>query len=291
MHVAGQPRTGSRRPPVPVPAGLSADALAVAHATTRALLTATDAVEVVALLVDAVRDLGGEVVPADLAPSHALPVDLGLGEAPPLLAVAPPVSVAEMDVRLLVPSLVEDARAVVLRLQASVRLSGEASSDPLTGLLTRRALFRRLALLGPGASVCLLDLDHFKRLNDTAGHDAGDAALAAFGALLRSSVREDDAAGRYGGEEFLVAVPVGPDVAAARVAELRERWRRTTPPVTFSAGIAVVTGTGAHAAVTAADRALYRAKAAGRDRTELATAADQPVPDQPAADRSPGRTS
>ena len=260
-----------RRVAPPVPTGVSLEAMAAVHVVTRAVFAATSAAQIVELVSGLVRDLGGGVAPAVMNPDGVVPIDLGLGEVDPLLATAPEVSVARMHLEILLPPLMEDARAAVLRLRNLDRLADEASVDTLTGLLNRRVLFRRLASLTIGDAVLMFDLDHFKRLIDTQGHDAGDAVLAAFGEFLRGSVRSGDIVGRYGGEEFLIGmIGVTARQSATRVAELRERWLATAPPVTFSAGIAAVGKSGARLAVVIADRALYRAKAAGRDRWELA---------------------
>lgn len=176
-------------------------------------------------------------------------------------------------------------RLIRLLRQAERRahLTQAATVDPLTQLLNRRGLEEageRLvasALAHGEALACLIfDFDHFKLVNDTYGHAAGDAVLAEASRRLRSCLRRDDAAGRYGGEEF-VALLRGADVPAAL--EIAERIRHTvaaTPvatavgpvPITISGGGAVLglaAGTWA-ALVAAADAALYRAKAAGRDR-------------------------
>lgn len=254
-----------------VPSGVPAEALLAAHEATRALLAAREPEEIVEILLDLVRRLGGDVVPAAMDPADALPIDLGLGEVTPLLPVAPEVSVSRLQLDLLLPAAVEDARAALLRLRATERLTDEATVDVLTGVLNRRSLFRQLSRLTRADTVILFDLDHFKRLNDTAGHAAGDAALTAFGQLLRRSVRGDDVVGRYGGEEFLAGlIGAAPEAAVARVAEMRSRWLDGRPPVTFSAGVAAVGYGGARVATEAADRALYRAKAGGRDRSEVA---------------------
>jgi diguanylate cyclase len=141
--------------------------------------------------------------------------------------------------------------------------------DPLTGCGNRYDLSRMLAALRPGDAVVLLDLDHFKRLNDTAGHAAGDDVLRAAGALLRQAARREDSVIRYGGEEFLVLLPGAGDAGASSFdARLRAAWAEVRPGVTFSTGIAVVdtATTGGAAAVAHADEALYAAKAAGRAR-------------------------
>jgi diguanylate cyclase (GGDEF)-like protein len=256
----------------PMPGGAEAGALLAVHAATRGLLTAETPDEVVDLLVALVERLGGRVVPAPEADEDAIPVDLALGVRAPLLATAPDMGVARLNLEALLPGLVQDAGQAVQALRAAARRDEEASVDVLTGVLTRRALFRHLAVLGPGDVVVLLDLDHFKRLNDTQGHDAGDATLRSFGRVLRESVRHDDVAGRYGGEELVLGLRhVDLVTAELRVAELRRTWLETSPAVTFSAGVApLLTTGGAEAALQEADRALYRAKETGRDRCVVA---------------------
>jgi diguanylate cyclase (GGDEF)-like protein len=153
--------------------------------------------------------------------------------------------------------------------EAFAGLERRAHVDPLTGCGNRYDLSRMLAALRPGDAVALLDLDHFKRLNDRAGHAAGDDVLRAVGALLRQVARRQDTVIRYGGEEFLVLLPGAGDAGATSFdARLRAAWAGQQPDVTFSTGIAVVddaTTSGA-AAVAHADEALYVVKAAGRAR-------------------------
>ncbi len=154
-------------------------------------------------------------------------------------------------------------------------LRGAAHTDVLTGLDNRRALDERLAELGPEDTVVLCDLDHFKLLNDTRGHAAGDEVLAEFGALLRSDLRDGDYAARYGGEEFaLVLRRTTPAQAVAALARLRGHWALLRPDVTFSSGIgSVPPGTGRVSAaelLARADEALYAAKAAGRNTDRAA---------------------
>jgi diguanylate cyclase (GGDEF)-like protein len=153
--------------------------------------------------------------------------------------------------------------------EAFAGLERRAHVDPLTGCGNRYDLSRMLAALRPGDAVALLDLDHFKRLNDRAGHAAGDDVLRAMGALLRQVARRQDTVIRYGGEEFLVLLPGAGDAGATSFdARLRAAWAGQQPDVTFSTGIAVVddaTTSGA-AAVAHADEALYVVKAAGRAR-------------------------
>ena len=142
----------------------------------------------------------------------------------------------------------------------------EASTDPLTGLGNRRDLGRELAALRPGDAVVVLDLDHFKQLNDRFGHGAGDKVLTELGATIRGTLRANDSAIRLGGEEMLLLLP-GANTSGAReaLARLSGQWRRVQPDVTFSAGVCVVGDVPAHDALAAADRALYQAKQDGRN--------------------------
>jgi diguanylate cyclase (GGDEF)-like protein len=155
-------------------------------------------------------------------------------------------------------------------------LREQVRRDGLTGLLNHRACHERLreALAGGGpVGVVLLDLDHFKLINDAHGHAEGDRALAATAERLRTVVRAGDTVGRLGGEEFVVILP-GADAEAAEdcaeraraaLAELTVRGR----PLAASAGVAAAPADGADAAVLLenADAALYWAKRSGRGRT------------------------
>ena len=156
--------------------------------------------------------------------------------------------------------------------------------DPLTGLRNRREFERTLATAGRGsesASLIYIDLDHFKKLNDTLGHPAGDAALKHVARLLEAAVRDGDLVARIGGEEFAVWLPRTPlregmEVAERirrSVAERPLRWSGSVYPLTTSCGIAScpeLVGDVLNLPA-AADAALYRAKQAGRDRVEKAT--------------------
>jgi diguanylate cyclase (GGDEF)-like protein len=155
------------------------------------------------------------------------------------------------------------ARVVRLR-----DLAAEASTDALTGLPNRRPLRAALQTAAPGAAVVMMDLDHFKAHNDSHGHESGDQVLRDFAAVLLTTLRGSDLVGRWGGEEFVVVVPEGPE-AAARALE-RVRAARRGEIVTFSAGIAAVEeGESGVDALVRADRALYLAKDGGRDRVEV----------------------
>lgn len=154
-----------------------------------------------------------------------------------------------------------------------------AGKDELTGLNRRQALIDHVRSLGlaPGSrvAVIMIDADHFKRINDSYGHPAGDAVLAQLGRLVRESVRDVDLAARYGGEEFCVVLPETEVEGARTVAErLVESVRRTTITlddgatlrITVSAGFAVGLAAELEQCFRWADSALYRAKAQGRDR-------------------------
>lgn len=172
------------------------------------------------------------------------------------------------------------------RLRTSVNQTIElAVTDGLTGLSNRRyldghlkLLFNRAIARGRPLSICLTDIDRFKQVNDTYGHDAGDDVLREFAARVRSTVRGADLACRYGGEEFVVVMPdTSLDVAAAVAERLREcienkpfqlRASGSELNVTASMGIAtIMPGIDTpEQLLKQADRALYQAKNTGRNR-------------------------
>jgi diguanylate cyclase (GGDEF)-like protein len=162
--------------------------------------------------------------------------------------------------------------------------------DPLTGLFNRRHMeeflvreLRRAERMGTPVGIIMLDIDHFKRFNDTFGHDAGDALLRDFGHYLLHGARGGDIACRYGGEEFTLILPGASLEDTHRRAEQFCDGVRTrhfagsgpkTTPITVSLGVAVFPdhgGTG-DLVLKAADAALYLAKYQGRDRVIAATA-------------------
>lgn len=155
-----------------------------------------------------------------------------------------------------------------------------ALCDDLTGVGNRRRLDRDLAVEVTSnettpVAVIMIDVDHFKRINDDHGHDAGDQALRGVAAVLRREVRAGDIVYRYGGEEFCVLLAQTNSIEAAQVAErIRFGVSRMAlaidEPLTVSIGVAL--GKGAHVAQTMlrADEALFKSKDGGRDRVTLA---------------------
>jgi len=167
--------------------------------------------------------------------------------------------------------------------QALERIQALATRDDLTGLLNRRAVLERLQLelreqecTLPRLCVALIDLDHFKRINDNFGHAAGDQVLRGFAELARAELRGGDVIARWGGEEFLVMLPgAGIEQGCNGLARIRQRLHASPfdeiEPglvITFSAGVALCNSEDdLEAAIERADTAMYLAKQAGRDRS------------------------
>ena len=252
----------------------------VALRAARALLRVDTRAEAARVLREALRDLGGSVVDAATAGPGSLPVDVSLGVGDPAVVVVPAdgseATLAEL--RLHLPALLDDARAAAARCDRYQRQATRARTDALTGLAGRGEVDVRLGRAAPEDVVCLMDLDGFKSLNDTRGHAAGDRALRRFGRLLRSSVRDADFVGRYGGDEFLLIFSATPlAIAEQRMAQLVATWSAEGPGVGVSIGVAPVDEHGSQAATAAADRALYRAKAAGGGVVRVAVHGDYPA--------------
>jgi diguanylate cyclase (GGDEF)-like protein len=165
-------------------------------------------------------------------------------------------------------------------LRAFQRTQQQASTDPLTGFRNRRAAeesVRGLRARQVPYALIVCDLDRFKMLNDTHGHAAGDNALRLFADTVRSVLRTDDIAARWGGEEFTLVLP---RAGAAEAAEIAERIRQSlarrlleakSPPFTASYGVCDASmGSTFEELIRLADDALYRAKEAGRDRVRVA---------------------
>lgn len=204
-----------------------------------------------------------------------------------LLSATLPVTVVNILGVLLLSDLLERER---YRIGIQRALENEASLDPLTKLPNRRVLQREGDRCSKEAgirqtpfSIIMLDIDHFKRINDSWGHSFGDTVLARVADVIRWTVRKTDIAARYGGEEIVVLLPNTNMEAAGIVAEkIRSDIEATilmfdheAIHVTVSIGIACSHEPSADfkQVLDAADKALYRAKAAGRNRVELAEAA------------------
>ena len=185
-----------------------------------------------------------------------------------------------------------EIRALLSPLTASLHASRNweiAVTDELSGLFARRYFETRLSeewarhlRYGAAVSVALFDLDHFKRVNDSFGHAAGDLAIRRFGEILRDAVRGTDLACRYGGEEFAVIFPETGSGAALAVCDRVRRSVEREPfaserrafRITVSAGVVDSTGLGPehrHELLVRADKALYAAKDSGRNRVKLFT--------------------
>lgn len=179
-------------------------------------------------------------------------------------------------------------RGVQYRLgKALARIEELVRRDDLTGVANRRGIMEALRWHqaqaerdGQPLSVALLDVDHFKRINDEHGHDSGDRVLRTLGALLAEHVRETDCAGRYGGEEFLLVLPgTTREQAQGALERLRASVESTAWADVFAGGARVTVSIGAtvwrpgesvEATVRRADEALYEGKAGGRNRVVVA---------------------
>lgn len=231
--------------------------------------------------------------PVTFADSDALNACARLRSRGPMSAVCVPVSFMGRSLGVLhaggrqgdPPTALQVAQLTTLGIQAGARIGTvrafqktqqQASTDALTGLYNRRTLEERVRGLAADAipyAVAIADLDHFKRLNDTRGHESGDNALRQFADVLRRALRGEDTAARWGGEEFVLLLP---HTGAPQAAEVIERIRAllaetqlvsSTPAFTASYGIADSTmASRFEQLIRIADDALYRAKDAGRDR-------------------------
>jgi diguanylate cyclase (GGDEF)-like protein len=234
----------------------------------------------------------GSVMPPEAYPvsvvmlTHAPVLDCVLGvQLPPpgglrwVLANAVPRLAANGSVREVIVSLAD----ITERRRLEEELARQAGEDALTGLSTRRRFFeladrevRRVQRQQGALSMLMLDVDHFKSINDEYGHQAGDAVLQELGHRIREMLRDVDIAGRLGGEEFAIVLP---DTAQARAMDVAERLRKAVAqaPVRlpdgavlhFTASIGVSTAEpgdrGIDAIIARADGALYHAKRSGRN--------------------------
>jgi diguanylate cyclase (GGDEF)-like protein len=180
------------------------------------------------------------------------------------------------------------------------RLAEAVRTDVLTGMHNRRSVEEHLARAtassrrsGRPTAVLIIDVDHFKRVNDSHGHHAGDVVLQAVGTRVASVLRENEIVGRWGGEEFVALLPETAEGDAALAAERVRaavcaspvRMRGITVTPTVSVGFAASASLDGHELVQRADDGLYRAKEAGRNRVATATAVDLSTAPQPVLSR------
>ncbi|MGH9746559.1 MAG: GGDEF domain-containing response regulator [Candidatus Acidiferrales bacterium] len=191
---------------------------------------------------------------------------------------------------------------------AREKLLFQATHDALTGIANRgvsldalRREHHRQSREGGSFAVVMLDIDHFKYVNDTYGHPAGDAVLAEAAQRIKSCIRPYDTVGRYGGEEFLIVLPATDALGAVGVAERIRAAVEAEPIVTSSGKIAITVSMGvavssnetsveAEALLQRADEALYRAKEHGRNRVELAIGSEHKASPPTPAHGSPIKT-
>lgn len=202
-----------------------------------------------------------------------------------VMALTRPVedTLSEVEVRFL--SAIADQMALAIsHAELFERLRVESTQDELTGLANRRLFQSRLQLelervsrFAQPLSVIMIDIDHFKRLNDTCGHAVGDDALKSVARVIQRSVRRIDTVARFGGEEFVVVLPNATVLQAARVAEkIRGAVAESVVPgaahqpegcVTVSVGVAQLSrGLTPEALLQRSDEAMYKAKQSGRNR-------------------------
>jgi diguanylate cyclase (GGDEF)-like protein/PAS domain S-box-containing protein len=196
-------------------------------------------------------------------------------------------------------TVAEDLALALANLRLRETLRSQAIRDPLTGLFNRRYLeetmereLNRVKRQGVPLGVIMMDLDHFKQYNDTFGHSAGDELLSALGNLLKTHIRGEDIACRYGGEEFLVILPgASMEIALDRAESLRlavkemHQHHQELKPASLSLGVAVYPDHGDTALhlIQVADAALYRAKKAGRDQVAAAEYTEKTITSAPPA--------
>lgn len=204
--------------------------------------------------------------------------------------ICKPFDAGELMVRIQAAKRVLDLQAQLLAMQEVLR--EQATRDPLTGMWNRRAIFdaldrelNRAGRDGCSVAVIMCDIDHFKKVNDTHGHTAGDMALREIAARIGQCARPYDITGRYGGEEFIAVLPRCDEPEAVAVAERFRQEIRSQPfdldghsvSITLSLGVAATANrprATAEDLTRLADQALYRAKRGGRDRVVAASSAE-----------------
>jgi two-component system, cell cycle response regulator len=230
-------------------------------------------------------------VPAELGPCEledgprivAVPF---VGDSGPLGAVLLLDLTLDAEMRRLLALLARALGFAVSNALAHAAAETQAATDGLTGCNNRRAGLEALAQAarlaahgGPAVGAMMIDLDHFKQINDRYGHQVGDDVLRAVGATIAAGMRDRDIVMRYGGEEFLVAIADADETKLTALAErISERIRALEVPDGAGGTVALTTSVGlsiwaaadtVESLIGRADRALYAAKAAGRDRVEF----------------------
>jgi diguanylate cyclase (GGDEF)-like protein len=232
----------------------------------------------------AIEDEDAAVGPAG-TPALVRPVEFGQ-ETIAMLALSSKGSGDPQDTRIL--DVIARELGGPLRMSMLVEEAQHAATtDPLTGIMNRRALLAALDVEksraerhGYPMSLLLLDVDHFKSINDERGHAMGDQVLAALGRLLAREVRKTDFVGRWGGEEFVVVFSStdepGVRIGAERIRSAVEKMelfdeKKRRIPVTISVGAACLEiNDSADVLIDRADRAMYQAKTSGRNRVMVA---------------------
>ena len=200
--------------------------------------------------------LTGEHLTGVLAASTTSPRPIAAADVEPLQALADVAGAALVNVE------VYKSQQLVAIEQTRVALT-----DQLTSLPNRRHADHVLSEVTTGTSLVMIDVDHFRMVNERLGHAGGDLVLQSIAAHVASRLRDGDVLARFGGEEFLLVLPrAALEPAVAVVERLAASWRATGPETTFSAGVAHHAGGDVAATLARADAALYQAKRAGRDR-------------------------
>jgi diguanylate cyclase (GGDEF)-like protein len=203
----------------------------------------------------------------------------------------------DIDTKQLAVAMADFVALALVNIQLRENLKKQATRDSLTGLFNRRYMeetikreISRANRYGTPLGIIMLDLDHFKRFNNTFGHEAGDLVLQELGKYLKDNIRKEDIACRYGGEEFTLILPgASLEVTKKRAEMLQQDIQnlhvnynsKILNNITLSQGVAIYPehGQTGEAVLQAADYALYRAKRAGRKRVKLARVA-KPLPNK-----------
>ena len=263
----------------PLPEGFDdASGTPIAVAAKRVLLTVRTRAEAARVLHTAINDLGGGVLPARLAGSNVIPVDVSLGCGEPHVVVVDPVSIASMRLAQHLPFLVQDALDIAGR--CDVAALGRRTPPPelptserAGGVVTRAQVARRLTQTTPGDRICLLRLSSTRHPPDTV---VGDDVLHAFDVLIRSYLREPDFSGRLDGTDFIVVlVSVSEQFATAQVSDLVSAWSTRSATTSVATGIATVDEAGALAALGVAAEAVRCAESYGLNRVHSSGSSDE----------------